>query len=140
MDCNDFPVDYNFFEMVYCGHPNSPYANIKLEQTTKLILSHFRENTIYSFMIQSKTKRHNWFPFFYRPKKNASRTDIANNDQNTYAFAPTYGYESTAFTVILYQLLHFSTQIHLKVCWWITQLQRWVPFVIIRMLHYVPEQ
>ena len=35
--------------------------------------------------------------FVYRNKKNASRTDIKNNDQKAYAFAPTYGDGSTAF-------------------------------------------
>ena len=34
---------------------------------------------------------------FYRPNKNASRTDLTNDDQKYYAFAPTYGYGSTAF-------------------------------------------
>ena len=35
--------------------------------------------------------------FVYRPNKNASRTDITNDDQNAYTFAPTYGDESTAY-------------------------------------------
>ena len=44
------------------------------------------------------------------------------------------------FTVILYQLFSSPTQIHFKVCWWITQLQIWVALMIIRMMHYVPKQ
>ena len=34
--------------------------------------------------------------FVYRPKKNASITDLMNDDQKAYAFAPTYGDRSTA--------------------------------------------
>ena len=33
---------------------------------------------------------------FYRPNKNASRTDITNDGEKAYAFVPTYGDESTA--------------------------------------------
>ena len=44
------------------------------------------------------------------------------------------------FTVIWYQLLWFPTQINLKVCLWITQLQRWVALTIIQMLHHEPKQ
>ena len=39
----DLPDDYNFFEIVYCDHPDFPYAYIQLEKSTKLILSHFQE-------------------------------------------------------------------------------------------------
>ena len=35
--------------------------------------------------------------FVYRPKKNASRADITNDDRNAYTFAPTYGDESTDY-------------------------------------------
>ena len=34
MDRADFPDDYNFFEIVYCGPPTFPYANIQIEQAT----------------------------------------------------------------------------------------------------------
>ena len=27
-DCTDYPVDYNYFEMGYCGPPNFPYTKI----------------------------------------------------------------------------------------------------------------
>ena len=43
MDCTYNPVSCNFSEIVYCGHPNFPYANIWFKQATNLILSHFQE-------------------------------------------------------------------------------------------------
>ena len=49
-------------------------------------------------MIHPNTKRQNWFPyilFTYLIKK--PRTDITNDDQTAYAFAPTYGDGSTNF-------------------------------------------
>ena len=48
-------------------------------------------------MIPSETIIHNWFDYiyFYGPKKNASRTDIADDDQKSYAFNPTYRDGST---------------------------------------------
>ena len=51
MYCTDYPVDYSFLEIGYCGHPNFPYSDIQLKKATNLILSHFRKNTIHSFMI-----------------------------------------------------------------------------------------
>ena len=50
-------------------------------------------------MIPSTTKRHNWFAYIYlyRPKKNAYITDLTNDDQKSYSFAPTCGDGSTAF-------------------------------------------
>ena len=36
MNRTDYPVDYNFCEIGYCGHPNFPYTNIKLKQATIL--------------------------------------------------------------------------------------------------------
>ena len=42
--------------------------------------------------------------------------------------------------VIWYKLLCFSTQIQLKVCWCITQSQRWFALTIIRILHHVQKQ
>ena len=44
------------------------------------------------------------------------------------------------FTVIWYQLLSFSPQKHLKVCWWIRQLQSWVALMIIQILHHMPKK
>ena len=43
MDRTDYPVDYNCFEIGYCGHPNFPYTNIQFEQSSDLILSHFQK-------------------------------------------------------------------------------------------------
>ena len=43
MDPADLPNNYNYFEVGYCDHPAFPYANIQLEQATKLILSYFQE-------------------------------------------------------------------------------------------------
>ena len=34
MDRTDYPVDYNFFLIWYCGHPNFPYTNIQFEQSS----------------------------------------------------------------------------------------------------------
>ena len=49
-------------------------------------------------MIPSTTKRQFFCLYFvYIPKKNESRTDITNDDQKAHAFAPPYGYGSTAF-------------------------------------------
>ena len=41
MDRTDYPVDYNCFEIGFCGHPTYPNQNIQLEQATNLILSNF---------------------------------------------------------------------------------------------------
>ena len=38
MDRADYPVDFNFFEIGYCGYPNFPYANIEFKKATNLIL------------------------------------------------------------------------------------------------------
>ena len=43
MDRTDYPVDYNFSEIVYCGRANFPYANIQFKPSTNLIFSHFQE-------------------------------------------------------------------------------------------------
>ena len=43
MERADLPDDYNIFEIGYCGTPDFPYTHIKLEQSTRLILSHFQE-------------------------------------------------------------------------------------------------
>ena len=41
MERADLPDDYFFKKKGYCGHPAFSYAHIQLEQSTKLILSHF---------------------------------------------------------------------------------------------------
>ena len=40
IDHTDYHVDYNFFEIWYCGHPSLHYANIQFKPATYLILSH----------------------------------------------------------------------------------------------------
>ena len=35
--------------------------------------------------------------YVYKPKKNASRTDITNYDEKAYKYGPTYGDESTGY-------------------------------------------
>ena len=56
------------------------------------------------------TKIHNWFAYIYiyRPKKNASRTDLKNDDKKAYAFAPTYGYGYTDFHCHMISVVVFS--------------------------------
>ena len=54
-----------------------------------------------------KTKK-NLLYFLYRPNKNASRTDITNDDKNSYAFAPTYGDGFTAFHRRMISVVVFS--------------------------------
>ena len=86
-------------EIVYYVHPDFPYANIQLEQATKLILSHFWEEyhpLIYD-TLNNKNTQLVFLYFVYRPKKYTSRTDINNDDQKAYAFLPTYGDGYTAF-------------------------------------------
>ena len=60
-------------------------------------------------MIPSTTKRNNWFAYILLiDKKNASRTDLTNDDQKYYAFAPTYGDGSTAFHHHMISVVVFS--------------------------------
>ena len=49
-------------------------------------------------MIHSETKTH-FFPLYYvyKPKKNASRTDIKNSDGMDYKYGLTYGDEYTGY-------------------------------------------
>ena len=98
MDHTYFPVGCNFFGIGYCGHPNFPYAHIQIEQANNLILSHFQEED-HSFVhdtLKNKKAQLVSLYFVYRPKKNASRTDITNDDQNAYIFVPTYRDEYTS--------------------------------------------
>ena len=57
------------------------------------------------------------FPYiyFYRPKKNASLTDIKNDDQNYYAFEPTYAYGSTNFNRHMISVVVFFYSNTLKI-------------------------
>ena len=59
MDRTDYPVDYNFSQIGYCGPLNLPYAHIQLEQATNLIPSHFQEedySLIHDTLKQKKTQ------------------------------------------------------------------------------------
>ena len=95
----DLPEDYNYFEIGYCGHPAFPYAHIKLEQASKLILSHFQEedHTYIYDTLGNKKKQLVFLYFENKSKKNASRTDITDDYQKSYTFVPTCGDGSTAF-------------------------------------------
>ena len=43
MDCTEYPVEYNLFEIGYCCRPNFLYAHIQIEQATNLIFLKFQE-------------------------------------------------------------------------------------------------
>ena len=92
MERDDIPDYYNCFEIGYCGHHSFPYAHIQLEQYNKLLTLNFQEehhSCIYDTFNCKKTQLVCLY-IIYRPKKNASRTDLTNNDQKSYAFVPTY--------------------------------------------------
>ena len=99
-----------FFKIGYFVHPAFPYARIQKEQATKLIISHFRKITIHSFMtpLEKKTQLVCLY-FVYKHKKNASRTDIMDDDQKSYAFARTYGDVSTTFQRHIISVVLFSS-------------------------------
>ena len=66
----DLPDDYNCFEIGYCGHPAFPYAHMQLEQSPKLIISHFHEvDHSYIYDTLDNKKKNNFGYIFYRPKK-----------------------------------------------------------------------
>ena len=87
------------FEIGYCGHLKCPYAYIQLKLATRLIILHLKEEYhpfIYD-TISNKKKQLDCLYFVYRPKKNAYRTDLTNDDQKAYAFVPTHGDGYTSF-------------------------------------------
>ena len=89
MDYTDYPVDYNYFEIGYCGHPHFPYGNIQFRQATNLKLSYFQKEYhpfIHDTLKNKKTQLGSLY-IFYRTKKNSSITDITNDDENDYTFA-----------------------------------------------------
>ena len=51
------------------------------------------------------------FYFVYRPKENAPRTDITNDDKKVYAFVPTYGDGSTAFNHHIIYFIQYDLMI-----------------------------
>ena len=90
IDRNDYPVNYNFYEIGYCGHHNFPYTNIQFKQSNNLILSHFQEEYHPFIHDTLRNKNTQLVTFFFnRPKKNASRTDIKNDHKNAYTFVLT---------------------------------------------------
>ena len=99
IDISDY---YNFFEIGYYGHPNLPYAHIQLDQATKLILQHFQEedHTYIYDNLGNKNKKLVCLYLIYSPKKNASRTDITDDDQEAYALCQHMDMGPLIFTVI----------------------------------------
>ena len=82
MERVDIPDDYICFEIGYCCHPDFSLTHIQLEKSTKLILSNFQEE--YQTFIHDNLGKNNTklvcLYFVSRPKKNASRTDITDDD------------------------------------------------------------
>ena len=99
MYCTDYRADYNFFEIRYCGHPNFPYKKISLYQASDLILSHFqkKEHSSIHDTLKNKKTQLVYFYYVYKPKKNASRTDIVNYNEMDYKYVPTCGDECTGY-------------------------------------------
>ena len=92
-----------------------------------------RNKTIHSLMIHSKTKIHNWFPYimFTNLRKTYPERMLRNMTKGLINMGQHMEINPLVIIVIWYQLLCFSTQIHLKVCWRIMELQRWVALTII---------
>ena len=91
MDRTGYPVYYNVFEIVYCGHPNFAYTNIQPYQSIDLILSHFQKED-HSFIndtIRNKKTQVVYLYFVYKPKENASRTDNTNDCEKAYRYVST---------------------------------------------------
>ena len=110
MDSADYPDKYNFFELVYCGHPQYPYSKIFLDQASDLKLSHFKEED-HSFIIDAlrneKTQLVSLY-YLYKPKTNTSITKNTNDDENAYKFCPLNGNESTGFNRHMISVVVFS--------------------------------
>ena len=106
------------FSIEYCCHPTFPYAHIQLDQANKLLILHDQEQDhafIYDTLNNEITQLV-FLYFVYRLKEKSSRTDITNDDQKAFAFAPTYGYGSTALhhPMISGVVIYYSNPI--KVC------------------------
>ena len=110
MDRTDFPIDYNFFETGYCGNPNFPYKNIQIYQASDLILSNFREeyHSLINDTLRNKKTQLVSLYYIYKPKKNASRTDITNYDEKAYKYGPAYGDEPTGYRRSMISVVVFS--------------------------------
>ena len=98
-DRTDYPVDYNYFEMGYCGPPNFSYTNIQLKQASDFLPSHFQkeDNSFINNKLKNKRTQLVYLYYVYKPNKNASITDITNSDEMAYKYVLTYGYESTIY-------------------------------------------
>ena len=81
-------------EIGCCGHPNFPYKNIQLEHVSDVISSHFQEedHLFINETLKNKNTQLVYLHYVYKPKKNASRTDITNYDEKAFKYVPTYGY------------------------------------------------
>ena len=71
MDRTDYPVDYNFLEIGYCGHPTYPHTSIQLEQDSDLILSYFQEgyHSVIDDTLIDKNTKFIFLYYIYKPKK-----------------------------------------------------------------------
>ena len=142
MERDDPPDDDICFEIGYFGHPAFSSAHIQLEQATKLLLSHFQEEDhlfIYD-TLNNKGIQLVCLYFVYRPKKNASRTNLTNDDQKGSAFTPIYGDRSTAFHghMISVVVFYYSNKLQsMLVDYAVTEM---VSLMIIWMLHHVTKQ
>ena len=90
MDRADLPYE---FEIVYCGHPIFPCTHTQLKQYNKFILTNFQEE-YHPFIIDTLRYKKTQLVCLYifnRLNKITSITDITDDDQKAYAFAPTYG-------------------------------------------------
>ena len=99
MDFADYPENYNFFELGYCGHPQYPYSKMFLDQASDLILSYFKKED-HSFIkdaLRNEKIQLVLLYYVYKPKTNASRTKNTNDDEKAYKFCPLYGGEFTGF-------------------------------------------
>ena len=137
MDCTDYPDKYNIFELGYCGHPNYPHIKIFLNQTSNLIPSHFKEeDNFFIYWYTHNQEKVNWFRFikFTNPRPTHPEQKIRMMMNRLINLVLDMEVNPLVFIVIWYQLLYFSIQKHLKACWLIMQLQKWVPLIIIRML------
>ena len=72
MDRTNYPIDYNCFEIGYCGHPKFPYAHTQLKQATNLIMSYFQEEDHSLNHNTLKNRKTNLVSLYfdYRHKKN----------------------------------------------------------------------
>ena len=98
-----------FFELGYCGHPQYPHSKIFFDQSSDLILSHFKEEN-HSF-IKDSLRNDNIqlvsLYYVYKPNTNTSRKNT-NDDEQAFTFCPLYGGESTGFHRHMISVVVFS--------------------------------